>query len=104
MIKNVLNAKKFKWQGNQDNIVGGITALNDMKSASQIDPPRVQELPKKRAAVFAQIPEGTVSLLRHWVAVDMNPIDNLVSSAIALASGTQYSDVVTVLVQRARLL
>ena len=32
MIEDVLNPEQLKWQGNEENIVRRVAALNDMKS------------------------------------------------------------------------
>ena len=52
MVKDVLDPQEFEWQSNQENVVRRITALNGMEPTPQIDPPRVQELPKERPAVL----------------------------------------------------
>src|SRR5215831_14273276 len=99
MVEDVLDAQEFERQDKQENIVGRITTLNDMKSTPQIDPPRVQKFPKQRTRVLAEIAEGTVSFFEHWVPVDMNPVDDFTPLLVALAPGTQYGHLVPVLVQ-----
>ena len=97
VIKNVFNAEQFEWQGNEENIVRRIAALNDMESVSQINPPRVEELPKKRAAVFPYITESAVSLFRHRVPINVNTInESRVLLVHSLPSGTQHGDFVSV--------
>src|SRR5271166_60622 len=41
MVEDVLDPNKFEGQGDQENIVWRIAALDYMESASQIDPPRI---------------------------------------------------------------
>src|SRR5580692_1010745 len=96
MIEDVFHSQEFEREGDQKNIVGGITALNDMETVPKIDPPSVEELPKQRTAKFEEIPERTVSLFWHRVPIDVYPAKNFVAGSVALASGTQYGDVVTV--------
>src|ERR1035438_1635187 len=103
MIEDVLHPKQFERQSNQENIVGRITALNDMKATPQEDPPGVEELPKKRPAVFPEITQGSTSFFRHRVPVDPNPIDNFVPLLVAFRSGTQYCHFIPILVQRGGL-
>src|SRR6266851_3401859 len=104
MIENVLNPEEFERQGNHENVVRGIAALNDMKSTSPIDSPCVEKLPKKSAAVFVEVPQGTIAFSWHRMAVDMNSINNFMSLRVALAPGTQYVHFVPVLLQRGGLL
>jgi hypothetical protein len=99
MIEDVFHAQEFEGEGDQKNIVGGITALNDVKAVPKINPPSVEELPKQCAAEFEEIPERTVPFFWHRVPIDVYPIENFVTHSVALASGTQYCDVVPVLVQ-----
>ena len=73
MVENVLNPQELERQRNQENVVGRIAALNDMKSASQIDPPRVQKLPKQRAAVFDTDTREGYFLLWAWGAGRYEP-------------------------------
>lgn len=61
MIEDVLDPQEFERQSNQENSVGRITTLNDIESASQVDPPGVKKLPKQRAAVFDQISEKAMA-------------------------------------------
>ena len=46
MVEDILHAQQLERQGDQEDIVGRIAALNDVKAAPQIDPPGVEELPK----------------------------------------------------------
>src|SRR5208283_4076652 len=104
MIEDVLDPQQFERQSNQENIVGRITALNDMKAAPQEYPPSVEELPKEGPAVFPEISQGSVSFFRHRVPVDPNPIDNFVPLLVSFPSGTQYGHFIPILVQRGGLL
>ena len=99
MIEYELDSQELKWQRHQENIVGGITRLNDIKSVSQIDPPGVKKFPKQRAAVFEQVSEKAMTFLRQPVPVDMNPVDHFVSLLLALGSGTQDSHLKSVFLQ-----
>ena len=38
VVKNVLDSQEFEGQGNQENIVGGVTALHNMESMPEVDP------------------------------------------------------------------
>jgi len=104
IIEDVFHAQEFEGERNQKNIVGGITALNDVKAVPKINPPSVEELPKQCAAELEEIPERTVPFSGHRVPIDVYPIENFVTCSVALASGTQYCDVVPVLVQGQGLL
>src|SRR5580704_8457071 len=99
MIKNVFDAQEFEREGYQENIVGGITALNDLKPVPKIDPPGVEELPEKCAAEFDKITEGAVPFFGHWMSIDMHVVENFVPRRIALAARTQYGDLEAVLMQ-----
>src|SRR5271157_387262 len=103
VIEDVLDPQQFERQSNQENIVGRITALNDMKAAPQKDPPSVEKLPKERPAVFREIAQGSASFF-HRVPVDANPIDNFVPLLVPFPGGTQYGHFIPILVQRGGLL
>src|SRR5664280_3823723 len=104
MVEEVLEPHQFEQQGDQENIVGRITSLNDMKTAPQEDPPSVEELPKERPAVFPEKTQGSASFFRQRVPVDPNPIDKFVSLPVSFPSGTQYVHFIPILVQRGGLL
>jgi hypothetical protein len=99
LVENVFHSQEFERQGNQENSVGGVAALQDMNPAPQVNPPRVEKLPKQRAAVLAQIPVEAVSFFGHRVPVDMNSFDHLVPFLEAFASGTQHGYFVPVVLQ-----
>src|SRR5271157_1645207 len=103
VIEDVLDPQQFERQSNQENIVGRIAALNDMKAAPQEDPASVEELPKERPAVFPEITQGSASFF-HRVPVDPNPIDNFVLLLVPFPSRTQYGHFIPILVQRGGLL
>ena len=52
MIKDVFNPQKLKQERNKENIVWRVATLNDVESAAQIDPPRVDKLPKQSTTVL----------------------------------------------------
>src|ERR1035438_10270152 len=104
MIEYVLDPQQFERQGDQENIVGRITGLNDMKAAPQKDPPSVEKLPKERPAVFPEMTQGSASFFRHRVPVDPNHIDNFVRLLVPFPSGTQYGHFIPIMVQRGGLL
>src|SRR5271157_3232092 len=103
VIEDVLDPQQFERQSNQENIVGWITTLNDMKAVPQVDPPSMEELPKERPAVFREIPQGSAAFF-HRVPVDPNPIDNFVLLLVPFPGGTQYGHFIPILVQRGGLL
>src|SRR5580704_1326533 len=70
-----------------------------MEAVSQIDPPHIQKLPKQRPAVFPQVPKCAISLLRHRVSVDTDPLDNLVSLFCPLAARAQHGDLISGLIK-----
>jgi hypothetical protein len=75
-----------------------------MESAPQVDPPGVQELPKERPAILAQIPEGSISFSGQRMPIDMNSIDNFMPLLIAPAPGAQYRHFVVALLEGVGLL
>src|SRR6516164_586036 len=104
MIKDVSDSQQFERQGNQEDQIRRIAALNHMESAPQKDPPRIPKLPKQRTAVFPEVPNMAVPFFRHRVPVDVNPLNNLMPSIIVLAARAQHSHVISVLAQGAGLL
>src|SRR6516162_6924920 len=100
MIENILDPKESERQGNQENTIRRIAALNDLKSAPQKDPPRVPKFPKQSTPVFEQIPKGGTSFCGHWMSVDVDPVNNFVPSLVTLVPPrTQHAYLVVVLVQ-----
>src|ERR1035437_73838 len=104
MIEDVLDPEDFEEQGNQENIVRGIAALNHVKPSPQIDPPGEKELPKQGATELPYIALGAVPFLGHGVTIDTDPIETLVSFLVTFAFWAQYCYLVSALVQRAGLL
>jgi hypothetical protein len=99
MIEDVFHAQEFEGEGDQKDIVGGITALNDLESVPNINPPSVKELPKQCAAKFEEIPEGAVPFSWHRVPIDVYPIENFVARSVALTSGAQHGHAISVRAQ-----
>src|SRR5260370_9103538 len=99
MIENVFHSQESERQGNHENRVGGITALNDMNSAPQVDPPGVEKLPKQRPEVFTQVPVEIISFFGHGVPLDVNSFDTILPLFVALASWTQYGHFVSVVLE-----
>jgi hypothetical protein len=99
MIEDVLHSQELERQGHQEDIVGRIATLNDLKSVSQVDPPTVEELPKQRASEFAQIPQSAVPFFGHRVPVDLDALENFVPFSVAFAPGTQHRNLVPTFMQ-----
>src|SRR5579863_412095 len=95
VVEDVLNPEKLERQRDQENIVGRITPLNDMKAAPQKDPPGIPELPKQCRAILPEIPERTIALLAHRMPVYVDSVDRLVSPLTPLGPGTQHGDIIT---------
>src|SRR5215472_4956077 len=100
MVEDILHTKKFEEDRDQENGVRRIAALYDLKTAAQIDPPRVKEFPEKGGAVLPDITESAIAFFRHWMPIDVDSFQKFVSFAIVLPSGTQNRDLVTVVPQR----
>ena len=101
VVEDIFHAEKFEGEGNHENIVGRIAALDHMETAAQENPPCIEKFPKQCAAVLPQISERGVSSPRHGVPVDMDPFQHFVPLGITLTPGAQNSDFVTVLLQAA---
>jgi hypothetical protein len=101
MIEDILHSKQFEGEGDNENVIGRIAALNHMKSSPKIDPPSEKELPKQCPTELPEVTERAVPFLGQWVPVDMDPLKTLVSCHLTFALGRQYGDLVSVLVQRA---
>jgi hypothetical protein len=89
MIEYVLHANEFERESDQENVVGRIAALNDVKTASQKDPPREKELPKQRTTELPHVTQRAVPLLGRGVAVNMDPLKTLVTFFVAFALWAQ---------------
>src|ERR1700730_18410578 len=102
MIEDLLNLKQLEGQRHQKNFIGWIAALNDVKSAAEINPPGIHKLPEQSPAEFPQISQWTVALGRHRMAVDVYAFQKLIAALVPFATRTQYRDFVAVLMQATR--
>jgi hypothetical protein len=96
MVENVLHSKEFEWKRNQNDVVGRIAPLDDIKAVPQEDPQRIEELPKQGATVFPQIPHRSASLCRRWMPIDTDSVEDLKSFGRPFPSGAQYRHLVSV--------
>src|ERR1700683_398082 len=104
MIENVFDPEQLEGQRHQKNIVGRIAALNDVKSAPEINPPRVHKLPEQCPAEFPQISQRTVALGGYRMAVDVHAFQKLVAALVAFAPRTQNRNFIAMLMQAAGFL
>src|ERR1700722_8742920 len=96
VIEDVFHPQQFEGQRNQENVVRGVAALNDLKAAPQINPPGKPELPEKRTEKFHQIFQWGAAFGGQRMAVDVHSLQKLVSLFISLAPGTKHSDLIAV--------
>src|ERR1700685_36286 len=104
MVEDVLDPEQLERQGHQKNIIGGIAALNDVKSTTEINPPGVHKFPEQSPAELPQIPQRTVALGGYRMAVDVYAFQKLIAALVPFALRTQYRDFVAVLMQAASFL
>jgi hypothetical protein len=96
VVEDVFDPQQLERKGDQKNVIGRIAALDNMKAAPPVNPPCIQEFPKKSATIFIQIPKRTIPFFGHGMPEDMDAIDHLVPSRVTFASGAQDGHAVTV--------
>jgi hypothetical protein len=104
VIKNILDPEQFERQRDQEDVIRRIASLDHLKPPPQINPPGEKTLPKQGAAEFPDVTQGTVSLARRGVPVNMDSLKTLVPLEVARSLWAQHSNCVSVVVKGAGLL
>jgi hypothetical protein len=88
LVKDVLLPKELEWQGNQENIVRRIAALNNVETSCQEDSPCEQILPKKGICIFKQIAKRPPCLDGRGMAKNADALEPFESNSVRPANRT----------------
>ena len=103
MVENIFHAEDAEGKGYEEDIVRWVATLNYLKPPSKEDPPTKENLPKQRGRILHHVAQWGISLGGHWMPVNMDALKNFVCLLESFTAWAQYGDIISMLMQGARL-